>query len=464
MYEIGIIGLFAAALVTTLAIGAPIPIALVIGYALFFNYGLHHGHEVRDLFRMSFEGLKTVRSILVLFLIIGMLTATWRSAGTIPAIACASTRVISAGTLVPLTFLLCCVMSMLMGSSFGTAATMGVICMTIGSTAGVSPALMGGAILSGSFFGDRCSPMSSSAALVATLTETKVFDNIQRMVRTGAAPFVVTTILYALLGVSAASSSAMPDFQRPFDMAFDLSPVVYLPALVVLVLSLAKVDVRRTMLASLACALVITVVVQHRSIGSLPDLLFWGFRTPFHPAADLINGGGIISMAEIALIVATVSTYSGLFNGTGLLGNANEQVTRLARRTTPFVGVLATSIITSFIACDQILVVMLADQLCDRTEHGGSALALDLENSAILLPALTPWSTSCAGILGFVGAPVSSVLFACFAYLVPLWTLAISLFQRRNPGFAETRVARWLGLDERDDARRWLGVDDTLAA
>ncbi|MBQ3283025.1 MAG: sodium:proton antiporter, partial [Atopobiaceae bacterium] len=90
---------------------------------------------------------------------------------------------------------------MLMGSSFGTAATMGVICMAIGTAMGVSPALMGGAILSGRFFGDRCSPMSSSAALVATLTKTKVFDNVQRMIRTGMAPLMATILVYALLGM-----------------------------------------------------------------------------------------------------------------------------------------------------------------------------------------------------------------------------------------------------------------------
>ncbi len=463
MYEVAIIGMFVVTLVTTLVIDAPIPVALIIGYVIFFNYGLHHDHEVGDLLRMSAKGLKTVLPILALFAIIGMLTASWRAAGTIPAIACASTRVIGAGTLVPLTFLLCCAMSMLMGSSFGTSATMGVICMTIGTTMGVNPALMGGAILSGSFFGDRCSPMSSSAALVATLTGTELFDNVNRMMRTAVAPFLLSVALYVVLGAGAASTAAIPDLVGPFAETFDLSVVVFLPALVVLALSLAKVDVRRTMLASLACALVITVTVQGQPLESLPGLLLWGYHAPDPQIAGLVNGGGIVSMAEIALIVATVSTYSGLFSGTGLLDNANRQVTLLARRTTPFVGVLATSLITSFIACDQVLVVMLADQLCDRTEHDGRALALDLENSAILVPALTPWSTSCAGILSFVGAPVSSILFACFAYLVPLWTLAISLFQRRNPAFAESRAAHVLGLDERDDVRRWLDAEGNLA-
>lgn len=464
MYEIGVIGLFAATLVTTLAIGAPIPLALLVGYALFFNYGLHHGHEVRDLLRMSFEGLSTIRNILLLFLVIGMLTASWRAAGTIPVLACLATQAISPTTLVPATFLLCCGMSMLMGSSFGTAATMGVICMAIGTAMGVSPALMGGAILSGSFFGDRCSPMSSSAALVATLTKTKVFDNVQRMIRTGMVPLVATILVYALLGMGSASSAQTPDFARVFGASFDLSPIACLPALVVIVFSVAKVDVRSTMLASLASAIAIAVVVQGTSLESLPSLLVWGFHSSDPELARLVDGGGIISMAEIALVVSTVSTYSGLFRGTGLLDSASDQVTRLARRTTPFVGVLATSILTSFVACDQVLLVMLSDQLCDRTEHDGSALALDLENSAILLPAITPWSTSCAGILGFVGAPVASVLFACFAYLVPLWTLVISLAQLRDPSFSHSKVAHHLGLDERDDVRLWLEADTRLVA
>ena len=85
------------------------------------------------------------------------------------------TAAVEAGLISPaafplLAFLLCTAMSFLTGTSFGTAATVGTICMTMAAAMGLSPVLAAGTILSGSFFGDRCSPMSTSALLVSALT------------------------------------------------------------------------------------------------------------------------------------------------------------------------------------------------------------------------------------------------------------------------------------------------------
>lgn len=55
-------------------------------------------------------------------------------------------------------FLLNCLVSFLTGTSFGTAATMGVICAAIGSSLGLNQLLVGGAVLSGVYFGDGAPP------------------------------------------------------------------------------------------------------------------------------------------------------------------------------------------------------------------------------------------------------------------------------------------------------------------
>ena len=103
---------------------------------------------------------------------------------------------LSHSVLIVTIFLMNCLVSFMTGTSFGTAATMGVISMTIAGTAGVNPVISGGAVISGCFFGDRCSPLSSSAILVASVTETNLFDNIRNMLRTAAVPFVLTCIIY----------------------------------------------------------------------------------------------------------------------------------------------------------------------------------------------------------------------------------------------------------------------------
>lgn len=89
----------------------------------------------------------------------------------------------------------------LIGTSFGTSATMGVICMILANASGTSHILSGGAIMSGIFFGDRCSPLSSSAMLVASVTDTDLYDNIKNMFHSAAVPFAVTCLLYLVLGL-----------------------------------------------------------------------------------------------------------------------------------------------------------------------------------------------------------------------------------------------------------------------
>ena len=474
MLEAMVLGLFVAMLVVGIILGLPLVLTLAIGWLLFFDYGLLRGFDMRELAAMSLRGVRSCGSVLLLFAIIGALTASWRAAGTIPAITCLSTRLLGPSTLVLATFLLCSAMSVLTGSSFASAATTGVICMSVARALGADVVPVGGAILSGCFFGDRCSPISSSAALVASITSSDLLTNVRRMVRTGLAPFALCCVLYAavgavsnvlvpahapsfgksvaLMGAAAPGGSSMAE---ALAASFDLSPVVLLPVAVIVVLSFARVSVPVTMLASLAVSLVLCVRVQGVAPAALPRILIEGYVCANSAIARVANGGGVLSMAEIALIVGIAATYSGMFEDTGLLVGLRDFAHDLARRSTPFVCVLICGVGACVVACDQVVALMLTCQLCDGVEHTGSALALDLENSVAVIPALIPWSTSCVGIAAFVGMPMRSIAFAFFPVLVPLWTLGLSLWMQRHPDFVDGVTASALGLTREDDARHW---------
>ena len=200
MLEISVISIFALSLVLCISFDISILAALVFGFFLFFGYGLMKKHSAKAMAAMAFSGVKTVKNILITFILIGIITATWRVCGTIPYIVYHATKVCTPGAMVLVTFLLCCVISALTGTAFGTAATMGVICTTMATSMGVPILYSGGAVLAGSFFGDRCSPMSTSALLVSTLTKTDLYRNIVNMVKTSVVPFVISCGIYALLG------------------------------------------------------------------------------------------------------------------------------------------------------------------------------------------------------------------------------------------------------------------------
>lgn len=190
MISSAVLGAFAIALLACSLVGVPTVLPLFGGFALFFGYGVATGHGWRAMARAAASGVHATGKILITFLLIGVLTATWRAAGTIPYIVDATSGACSGPIILLATFLLCSLMSFLTGTSFGTAVTMGTICAFVASEAGVPVVLTGGAVLSGSYFGDRCSPVSTSVLLVATLTHTTVSGNIPVMLRTSFVPFI----------------------------------------------------------------------------------------------------------------------------------------------------------------------------------------------------------------------------------------------------------------------------------
>lgn len=181
-------GLFAAALIVCVIFDLSVIYALLAGLLIFSLCAFKMGHGLKDILKMMISGVKTAKNVILSLLLIGILTALWRAAGTIPAIICYAYSLIRPKTVVLMSFVLNCAVSMLTGTAFGTAATMGIISMTMGIAMGADPMLLGGAIVSGAYFGDHASPMSTSALLVSELTETNVFSNIRGMLRRDTEP------------------------------------------------------------------------------------------------------------------------------------------------------------------------------------------------------------------------------------------------------------------------------------
>lgn len=452
MTEFVIIGTFAVLLIIGTVLSVPLIYTLLMGFALFFSYGISRSISAKALLRSAAKSIWEVRSVIALFAIVGAMSAAWRASGTIPEIVSISSNLLSPSVFVLATFLLCSMMSMLIGTAFGTAATMGIICMSIGRAINANELLIGGAVLAGSYFGDRCSPMSTSAMLVSQLTDTNLSKNIGRMLRTSVVPFIIACLIYVAWDTFMGGSGTVPDVTSILSRAFRLSWVALAPAILVVVLALLKVDVIITMLSSLLLACGICIFVQHVPILDLPQLLLFGLRAPGATVANMVNGGGVFSMLNVVFIVAISSSYAGLFQSTHLLRRMCEMVADLSDKSTPFLSILITSMFTSMVSCNQTLAIMLTNNLCEHTEKSSSALALDIENSAVILAPLVPWSISNISVLSAIGAPSMSLLAASFLYLLPLWSLGISIWLHHRPENINCRRAHLLGLSADDVA------------
>ena len=145
--EFAALGLFCVAFVVCVICNVSVLYALLMGLAVFCAYAKYKKYSAAQIFHMITEGIKTAKNVLIVQLLIGVMTALWRSCGAIALITCCAAEVIHPSSVVLMAFLLNCGVSVLMGTALGTVATMGVICMTMGTAMGVNPIILGGAIL-----------------------------------------------------------------------------------------------------------------------------------------------------------------------------------------------------------------------------------------------------------------------------------------------------------------------------
>ena len=414
------LGLFVGGLVLCIAAGRSLLWALGFGVFCFGGYARSTGIPLPEVFRLLLRGVKRIANILIIFTLIGMLTGIWRISGTIPMLIDRALDLINPTFFVLWSFLLCAALSTLIGTAFGTVSTLGVVCMLMAHTAGFNEVLVGGAILSGVYVGDRCSPMSSSAALVCALTHTDIYGNFKRMLRNGAAPFMLTCAGYALLSLFGPEHVMPEGATDALRENFVFNFWVLLPALAVLVLGVLRVNVKIAMAVSIALAFGASLVFQKTPVLTLLSAMTLGYRPPL-PELAMLKGGGMLSMLNVAAIVAISSSYSALFEKSGLLDSFEHMVEALAERIGAFRATALVGLLTTGLSCNQTLSIILTRQLCAQAQHNRREMAMYLENSVVLLSAVLPWSIafSMCSLTLQQGAVI--IPFAIYLWMVPLY-------------------------------------------
>ena len=431
MGSIIVILLFSLSLIVCLLLKYSVIYALIVGYIIFITYGFMKGHNLIVLIKKSFEGVLTVKNILLVFVLIGMITALWRASGTIAFIVYIGSKLISPSILILLTFLLCSILSVLIGTSLGTAATMGVICASIGKTMGINPYYVGGAVLSGIYFGDRCSPMSTSALLIAELTKTNLYTNIKLMIKTSIIPFVMTCLFYLFLGFNSTVSNISVNVTEIFKQNYNLNIIVIIPAILIIILSILKINVKKTMLVSIVISFIIAMFIQRDSIVVLINYCIFGYHHPNEKLNLMMKGGGILSMVNVSLIVGISSSYSGIFKETKMLVSLKKHLKDFSKKTSSYFVIFLSSIISGAIACNQSLGRILTNELCGELVEK-QEMAIILENTVILLVGLIPWNIAMGVPLKTIGVGFMSGFFAFYLYFLPLWNLFLGVMEEKK--------------------------------
>lgn len=216
--------------------------------------------------KVSISGVKDSLIVVLILLLIGMLTASWRASGTIMFFVYYGMASLTPKLFIVITFLLCALLSYAIGTSFGVVGTMGVIFMAIARSGGANEIVTAGAVMSGIYFGDCCSPAASSMALTAAMCHTDAYAHSRRLLRANLLPMGICVILYGVLSLIFPLGKVDTEMMVAIKNHFCVSWWVAVPAIVMLLLPLFKVKTKLAMVLSILSAGFVAVFAQGMSV------------------------------------------------------------------------------------------------------------------------------------------------------------------------------------------------------
>lgn len=423
-------------LILSVANGVYLGYPLTISFLLLCFACKKAGKDYHEIWSIATEGGKKSLSVIQVLLLIGAMTALWMAGGTVGTLVSFSIGLISPKLFVLSAFLLSAGVSFLLGSAFGTASTIGVVLMVLAAGGGVNPSLSCGAILSGIYFGDRASPMSSSLNLLGSLSGTEHYANVGLMLKTAAVPMLGSAVLY--LGLSLCNPIALTSSSLAGDLAdtFRIGTIAAAPAAAILLLCLCRVNIKLSMALSLGLAALLAVFYQGFGVGEVFRFAINGFALPSdHALSSVIKGGGLLGMAKTAYIVFTACCIAGLLEKGGLLGEALSKL--LQQGQTPaqtFLRTLGVAFVSAALGCNQVISIVITTQMMRDIYHqkgyGSTALVQDISQSSTLVAAIVPWNIAAmvpVAALGLVG--VSYMPYMFYLYLSPLYNLICRVYK-----------------------------------
>lgn len=429
---------FLACVVGCMVKGASLGWALAAGFVCFFAVGVRRGTPAPALLKLAAGGMATSWKVIRILLLLGLLTALWRAGGTVAFFVWCGVRLITPGTFVLVAFGLSAVFSLAFGSSFGVAGTAGVILMTIARSGGANLAVSAGAVMSGIYFGERLSPASSSAALVSAVSGVDQHDFQMRMWRTTPVPLLATLALYGALSALYPIQRVDAQILSALEEGFSLTWPTALPAAALLLLPWLKVSAMASIAVSCVLSAGCALLVQHVPAGELLQACVLGYRPALPLLAELMSGGGLISMLSVCVIVVLSCAYSGMFSGTGLLDPVTGRLGRLAERFGLFAAHIAASLGCCALFCNQTVAIVMNAQLLKEEYHrrglSDMELAENIGNSTVNLAGLVPWAIAASVPLAAMEAGAEALPLSFYLYLLPLWSWFRSAGRKKAGG------------------------------
>lgn len=390
-------------------------------------YSLGYGYpDIREL--MS-DAITRALPAIYIFVLIGMVIASFMQSGTIATLMYYGLDWLSPSLFLAVGMLLCALMSLATGTSWGTVGTLGVVFIGIGSAMGIPLPLVAGMIVCGATFGDKMSPISDTTNLAAMSAGTDLYRHIYAMLFTTAPSFILALIVFLVLGSGYGNSEfdtyEVTNIQNALAQTYNLSPLItLLPLIVLAVLSIRKVPAEITMSISVVIAVLIAIAYQGQGSVAALNSLWENTRgnTGIASLDDLLGRGGIASMSWTLILALMALALGGILHGAGFLATL---LTGVIQRIQHAAALVATTICSGLIgnmAMGEAYISIILNCQLFKEKYGEqgldkSILSRSVEEGATLTTGLIPWTTAGAFYAATLGVPVLDYLpYAFFNY------------------------------------------------
>ena len=426
--------IFAVAVCILLKTGGPM-IGLFLSWIIIYLFCKILRIEFGRIIGGAYEAIRVVVPTVCLLMAIGVMIGTWLQSGTIATIIVGGLRLIDPTWLLPLTLLFCAVLSLVTGTSYGSVGSAGVAMMAIGNAMGINPGMVAGAVICGSMFGDKISPLSDTTNLAPAVAGAKLGDHVRSMLWTTLPPFLISLILFTVLGIRQTSgdynAGDLNLYIEALNGEFQLGLVTLIPAVLIIVLLLLKVDAIVALGISAVAAGAVSVFWQGASLQSVIQVAYNGYSTGIENGIlqTILNRGGMSSMLQYVAIICFAVGMGGMLEKLGVLENILEMIVSHIRSDgTLILATLLVGYVVSLISCSQPMAHVLTGRLMaplfkDR-KIAPEILSRCLEDAGTLAGPMIPWHGYCvymSGTLGVAWAAFFPYLF--LLYLTPFFSV-----------------------------------------
>ncbi|MCP4676402.1 MAG: Na+/H+ antiporter NhaC [Deltaproteobacteria bacterium] len=389
------------------------------------------GYSWRDIEKGMVKGIALAMNAILILLVIGVLVATWIQAGIVPAMIAYGLDMLSPSVFLAASCLICALVSLATGSSWSTAATVGIALIGIGEGLGIPRPMVAGAIISGAYFGDKMSPLSDTTNLAPAMAGADLFDHVRHMIYTTGPSLIISLVAFSLLGMGRGGdidTASVNAIRVAIESGYLVHPLLLLGPVLVIAMVVLRVPALPALIAGAFLGGIIAFTVQGATFGEILNAAYTGItsETGNKLVDGLLSRGGLSSMFSTVVLIICALSFGGAMECSRMLEAIALAVLKLARGVGGLVAAtLATCVGMNLLASDQYLAIVVPGRMYKEAyKLKGLApknLSRALEDSGTLTSALIPWNTCGAFMIATLGlAPWTYVPYCFLNLLTPV--------------------------------------------